>query len=115
MYDTMVEGGQKYWVGNGPELMMVEMEKKLEGKTKKTDKKTLTEEEIEKIKKDAIAEEDERRSKLDEGVHSTTGKKKDKPKLSAELETKKAEILKRSGMSEKEFDESVKRRAKIGA
>ena len=120
MYDIMKEDPKKYWVENGPELMAEEMEKRI-GKPKDKPKgKEFTDEELEKIKEDARKEaletEKERIASLDEGTSSSQAKPvPKKTKLSPEMEAKKKELLARSGLSEEEFEDSVKRRKKIGA
>ena len=117
MYDIMKENPKKYWVEDGPELLEKEMEKRL-GKTSKKGKE-FTEEELETIKKDAIKEaletENERRASLDEGNSSSRSREiPKKTNLSPEMEAKKKETIRRSGLTEEEFEESVKRRATLG-
>jgi len=117
MYDIMKENPKKYWVNNGPELLAEEMEKRL-GK-KPSGKKEFTDEELEKIKQDArndaLETEKERIASLDEGNGSSRDKEtKPKSNLSPEMEKKKKEILRRSGVSEEEFNASRERRKKIG-
>jgi len=116
MYDIMKEDPKKYWVENGPELLAKEMEKRL---SKPSGKKEFTDEELEKIKQDArndaLETEKERISSLDEGNGSSRDKEtKPKSNLSPEMEKKKKEILRRSGVSEEEFKDSIDRRKKIG-
>ena len=116
MYDIMKEDPKKYWVENGPELLAKEMEKRI---GKPSGKKEFTDEELEKIKQDArndaLEIEKERISSLDEGNGSSRDKEtKPKSNLSPEMEKKKKEILRRSGVSEEEFKDSIDRRKKIG-
>lgn len=118
MYDIMKEDPKKYWVENGPELLAEEMEKRL-GKTTKAKGKEFTDEELEKIKEDARKEalevEKERIASLDEGSSSSRSKATPKKtKLSPEMEAKKKDLIRRAGLTEEEFEESVKRRETLG-
>ena len=112
MTGLMKNSGKKYWGADGPELMMVEMEKLLvkekpEDKDKGKDK-AYTQSEIDKIKQEAIEAEDERRANIDEGNSSNKGKDhEDKTTYDADTEKKIKAICKRSGISRKEFDKAI--------
>ncbi len=120
MSEIMKADPSKYWGKNAPELMMVEMEKRLGLKDKEPGKednkdKTYTAAEIEDIKKEAIEAEEERKNNIDEGIESTKAKETAKGKTyDAETEKKIAKICKISGISRKDFDGSVEHRKKLG-
>lgn len=118
MMDIMKENPNKYIVENGPELMEKELVKRLGTPEKKENKTSFTDEELAKIKEDArkeaIEEEKERQSNIDEGNTSTQGKtKKTKTKMSPEMDKKLSEILKRTGTSREQFDKAAERSAKF--
>lgn len=114
MMEIIRENPEKYWVDNGPELAAEEMEKRLKLSTKSPAKKTFTEEEVERIKAEAVEEEKARMAGIDEGTGSSRPSQTAKSELSPDMEGKLAEILKRSGVTREEFDQSRDRRKKIG-
>lgn len=97
---------------DGPELVMKEMEKRLdsESSTPKS-KKTYSAEEVEQIRKEAAEEERNRLAGLDVGVGSTRGH--ETPKTVTEFEKRQIEIARKAGMTEEELRKFKVRRAKI--
>lgn len=117
--EIIKENPEKYLLDEkGPELAVAEMEKRLGKDIKPKDKdkgKVLTEEDIEAIKKQAIADEDERRANADDNSasNSTRNKDKTKPVELTELQQAEAKILNKVGMSKETLDKNKARRSKI--
>lgn len=107
--EIVAENPKKYLGSeNGPELVMAEMDKRLNKSEKKV--VTLTEEELEaKIQAEA-----ERRSTLDEGISSTKGKKMEiQNKNKSELRQKQEAIAKKAKISIESLDKAIERRKTI--
>lgn len=95
---------------NGPELVMAEMDKRLNNSNGKPKTVTLTEEELEaKIQAEA-----ERRANLDEGVTSTKGKKvENKIETKSEKREHLEKIAKKANISMEALDKTIARRRTI--
>lgn len=105
--EIVAEDPKKYLEAvNGPEMVMAEMEKRLS--KKKT--VTLTEEELEaKIKEEA-----DRRSRLDEGITSTKGKKMEtQTGQKSESRQRQEAIAKKAGIKIEDLDKTIERRRMI--
>lgn len=96
---------------DGPELARQEIKKRLE---QKTNKRTLSEEEIEKIKKEAIEAEDKRRKEVDANVRSSGGSKKvENNKTKSDFRLKQEQLAAKAGLPLAELDKAIERRRTI--
>lgn len=98
---------------NGPELVMQEMEKRLNG----GEKKTFTLEDLEQAKREAAEMERKRIAGLDEGIHSTYAGggsgKGDDPVYQKQLDILNNKRLKAAGYTKEQLDEAINRRKSI--
>lgn len=116
--ELLSKNSEKYLTSeDGPELLASDMEKELaKNKDEKPKKKTvtLTEEELDEIKKKAAEEEAERIANADAGFHSTRdGEPAKGGKKMSELEIKRDEILAKAKMPKERYDELKERRKHI--
>ena len=96
---------------NGPELVMEELDKRLNRKAKTI---TLTEEELQAKLDARAAQEAERIANLEEGLTSTKGKRMEKEEAKTDKRLRQEAIAKKAKIPIAELDKTIERRRNMG-